>query len=44
MKNLADENAASVRRGYEAFNKADMKTLTETLLSYVESSFDVSGF
>jgi uncharacterized protein len=25
----ADENAAIVRRGYEAFNSADMKTLTE---------------
>jgi uncharacterized protein len=25
----ADENAATVRRGYEAFNSADMKTLTE---------------
>jgi len=25
----ADENAATVRRGYEAFNTADMKTLTE---------------
>jgi uncharacterized protein len=25
----ADENAALVRRGYEAFNSADMKTLTE---------------
>jgi ketosteroid isomerase-like protein len=25
----ADENAAIVRRGYEAFNSADMNTLTE---------------
>jgi len=25
----ADENAAIVRRGYEAFNSGDMKTLTE---------------
>ena len=25
----ADENAAVVRRGYEAFNAGDMKTLTE---------------
>ena len=25
----ADENAETVRRGYEAFNTADMKTLTE---------------
>ena len=25
----ADENAAVVRRGYEAFNSADMETLTE---------------
>ena len=25
----ADENAETVRRGYEAFNSADMKTLTE---------------
>ena len=25
----ADENAAIVRRGYEAFNSADMETLTE---------------
>jgi ketosteroid isomerase-like protein len=25
----ADENAAVVRRGYEAFNSADMQTLTE---------------
>ena len=25
----ADENAATVRRGYEAFNSTDMKTLTE---------------
>jgi ketosteroid isomerase-like protein len=25
----ANENAATVRRGYEAFNSADMKTLTE---------------
>src|SRR3989337_3682668 len=25
----ADENAETVRRGYEAFNRADMKTLTE---------------
>jgi hypothetical protein len=26
----ADQNAAMVRRAYEAFNSADMKTLTET--------------
>jgi hypothetical protein len=26
---VADDNAATVRRGYEAFNSADMKTLTE---------------
>ncbi len=25
----ADENAAIVKRGYEAFNSADMKTLTK---------------
>jgi ketosteroid isomerase-like protein len=25
----ADENAAIIRRGYEAFNSADMDTLTE---------------
>ena len=25
----ADENVAALRRGYEAFNKADMKTLSE---------------
>jgi ketosteroid isomerase-like protein len=28
--NEADKNAATVRRAYEAFNSADMKTLTET--------------
>ena len=28
-RRLADENAAIVRRGYEAFNTADMETLTE---------------
>ena len=27
--NDAEKNAETVRRGYEAFNKADMKTLTE---------------
>jgi ketosteroid isomerase-like protein len=27
----ADENAAIVRRGYEAFNSADMDTLTEVI-------------
>lgn len=27
----ADENAAAVRRGYEAFNSGDMKTLTEII-------------
>jgi hypothetical protein len=27
----AAENIAAVRRGYEAFNTADMKTLTELL-------------
>jgi ketosteroid isomerase-like protein len=27
----ADENAAIVRRGYEAFNSADMETLTDLL-------------
>ncbi|MEA2399581.1 MAG: uncharacterized protein QOK25_3137 [Thermoleophilaceae bacterium] len=27
----ADENAAIVRRGYDAFNSADMETLTELL-------------
>ena len=25
----ADENVAALRRGYEAFNSADVKTLTE---------------
>jgi uncharacterized protein len=25
----ADENAAIIRRGYEAFNSGDMETLTE---------------
>jgi ketosteroid isomerase-like protein len=25
----ADENAAIIRRGYEAFNSGDMNTLTE---------------
>jgi ketosteroid isomerase-like protein len=27
--NEAEKNAETVRRGYEAFNKADMQTLTE---------------
>ncbi|MGD0520175.1 MAG: nuclear transport factor 2 family protein [Terracidiphilus sp.] len=29
MMNEAGKNAETVRRGYDAFNKADMKTLTE---------------
>ena len=29
MTNTAGKNAETVRRGYDAFNKADMKTLNE---------------
>ena len=29
MTNAAGKNAETVRRGYDAFNKADMKTLNE---------------
>ena len=38
---IADENAEVVRRGYEAFNAGDIKTLTE--LCHEEASWHTPG-
>jgi ketosteroid isomerase-like protein len=39
--NIADRNAEVVRRGYEAFNAADIKTLTE--IFHEEASWHTPG-